>query len=120
MSEITQLETLTTSMLPDQCEACKFGNQLERRVVLFRKIRLNVATDDFVLFGYIQCIGRIVPLLLLGIVLSVLQCGLVVENGISKVLESNSIMYGIFFAVVVLILVSRFYYYMPGYQLFTK
>ena len=106
MSEISEIETLTSSMLADQCEACKLGNQLERRVVLFRKIRLNVATDDFVLFGYIQCIGRIIPLWLFGIVLSVLQCGLDVENVITKVLDYN-IMYGIFLAVMVLIVVCR-------------
>jgi hypothetical protein len=95
-------------MLPDQCEACKLGNQLGRRVVLFRKIRLNVATDDFVLFGYVQCIGRIVPLLLLGIVLSVLQCGMAVENVNTKILDSNNNMNAIFLVVLVLIVVSRY------------
>ena len=106
MSEIASIETLTTSMLPDQCEACNLGKKLGRRVVLFRKIQLNVATDDFVLFGYIQCIGRIVPLLLLGIVFSVLQCGIAVENVITKIVDSNNIMYGIFLAVMVLIVVN--------------
>lgn len=105
MSAISPVENKTATMNPGQCEACKLDNQLGRRVFLFKKIRLNVATDDLVIFGYVQCFGRLIPLLLLGMVLSILQYINIVENGNAKILNSNNMMFGISLAVIVLFVV---------------
>ena len=56
----------------NQCDSC-VQNKLTtsgRRVILFGKLNLNAATDDFVIFGYLQFIGRLLCLVLLGIVIS--------------------------------------------------
>ena len=57
-----------------QCEACeqKELTKYGRRVILFGKLVLNAATDDFVVFGYVQFIGRSLCLLLLGIIIALL------------------------------------------------
>ena len=57
-----------------QCEACeqKELTKYGRRVILFGRLVLNAATDDFVIFGYMQFIGRSLCLLLLGIIISLL------------------------------------------------
>ena len=58
-----------------ECESCKREDEDRpgRGVKLFGQIRLTAATDDFVIFGYVQCFGRTIPLLLLGIVLFMLH-----------------------------------------------
>ena len=58
----------------EQCEACKQKELTKygRSVILFGKLVLNAATDDFVIFGYMQFIGRSLCLLLLGIIISLL------------------------------------------------
>ena len=57
-----------------QCKACeqKELTKYGRRVILFGKLVLNAATDDFVIFGYMQFIGRLLCLLLFGIIISLL------------------------------------------------
>ena len=59
---------------PEQCKACeqKELTQYGRSVILFGRLVLNAATDDFVVFGYVQFIGRSFCLLLLGIIISLL------------------------------------------------
>ena len=57
---------------PIRCQACE--NRPGRGVKLFgSRIELNAATDDFVFFGYFQCLGRFMPVLILTIVLLMLQ-----------------------------------------------
>ena len=57
---------------PSRCQACE--NRPGRGVKLFGgRIKLNAATDDFVFFGYFQCLGRFLPVLTLTIVLLMLQ-----------------------------------------------
>lgn len=58
----------------EQCKACeqKELTKYGRRVILFGKLVLNAATDDFVIFGYMQFIGRSLCLLLFGIIISLL------------------------------------------------
>ena len=57
---------------PIHCQACE--NRPGRCVKLFgSRIKLNSATDDFVVFGYFQCLGRFIPVLILTIVLLMLQ-----------------------------------------------
>ena len=55
-----------------QCETCQGLTQYGRRVIVFGNINLNASTDDFVIYGYVQFIGRSICLLLLGILLSIL------------------------------------------------
>ena len=59
----------------EQCESCeqKELTKYGRRVILFGRLVLNASTDDFVIFGYMQFIGRSLCLLLLGIIISLLR-----------------------------------------------
>ena len=55
-----------------QCETCQGLTKYGRRVKVFGNINLNASTDDFVIYGYVQFIGRSICLLSLGILLSIL------------------------------------------------
>ena len=68
------------------------------------RIKLNSATDDFVFFGYFQCLGRFIPLLILTIVLVMLQD----RKHVERVDEENIATSGIHLpsAILTLIIVS--------------
>ena len=55
-----------------QCKTCESLTKYGRRVKVFGNINLNASTDDFVIYGYVQFIGRSICLLSLGILLSIL------------------------------------------------
>ena len=88
---------------PIPCPACE--NRPGRCVKLFgSRIKLNAATDDFVVFGYFQCLGRFIPVLILTIVLLMLQD----QKHVKRDDEENIAKSGIYLpsAVLSLIVVS--------------
>ena len=88
---------------PIRCQACE--NRPGRCVKLFgSRIKLNAATDDFVFFGYFQCLGRFISVLILTIVLLMLQD----RKHVKRVHEENIATSGIYLpsAILSLIVVS--------------
>ena len=100
------VESSTRLTCDSECEACRMNNRPGKCVVLFGKIRLNAATDDFVIFGYIQSFGRIVPLSLLGLVLMILRDIVSTENTEAAHPNFSQFIFEATLAVITLIVVS--------------
>ena len=73
-----------------RCQACE--NRPGRGVKLFgSRIKLNAATDDFVFFGFCQCLGRLVPVGILTIVLLMLRDRKYVKNNDGRSIATSEI-----------------------------